>query len=147
MKNRLVLKNLIPDAFKALQHLDDIVQTGINSQYLQLIKIRASQLNGCSYCLNKHITDAVYEGESQQRINVLSSWKASKNWFTLEEQLILLLVEAITHIGNGGVNDELYERSVEVFGEERLAHIMMAAISINAWNRIGRCTRIHPIKY
>lgn len=147
MQKRLQMQNYLPEAYKMMKELDGIIKKGINPLYLEMIKTRSSQLNNCAYCLNMHITDAVKLGEDPQRLHVLSAWREAKNWFTEEEQVILQLTEEITLIGEHGISDEVYDKAVELFGETKLAYIIMAAISINAWNRIGVGLHLHPIKY
>lgn len=147
MEKRLALQKYLPDAYKLLKELDEIVKKGMEPVTLELIKIRASQLNGCAYCLNKHTTDAIALGEDPQRLNVLSAWREAKKWFTAEEQLIFLITEEVTRIGEHGISDEVYEKALELLGEEKLAHVILAAININAWNRIGVGVSLHPVKY
>lgn len=147
MKKRLALQKYLPQAYQLMKEMDDLIKEGIDPLHLEIIKIRSSQLNGCAYCLNKHITDAIQLGEDPQRIHVLSAWHEAKNWFTDEEQIILQLTEEITRIGAHGISDDVYDRAVETFGEEKTAHLILAAISINSWNRIGVGLNMHPISY
>jgi AhpD family alkylhydroperoxidase len=147
MKKRLALQTFLPDAYKLMKEMDGMIKDGINPLYLEMIKTRASQINGCAYCLNMHITDAVKLGEDPQRMHVLSAWREAKHWFTEEEQIILQLTEEITLIGQHGISEAVYDRAEEIFGEEKLAHIILAAISINSWNRVGVGLHLHPVKY
>jgi len=147
MKKRLALQNYLPEAYKLMKEMDDLVAKGIDPLHFELIKIRGSQLNGCAYCLNKHITDAINLGENPNRIYVLNAWHEAKEWFTEEEQIILQLTEEITLIGQHGISEAVYDRAVEVFGEEQLSHLILAAISINSWNRVGVGLHFHPVKY
>lgn len=78
---------------------------------------------------------------------VLSAWHEAKNWFTDEEQIILQLTEEITKIGEHGITDDVYDRAIEIFGEEKTGHLILAAISINSWNRIGVGLSMHPVQY
>ncbi|WP_418123813.1 carboxymuconolactone decarboxylase family protein [Chryseobacterium sp. PTM-20240506] len=77
----------------------------------------------------------------------MSAWHEAKNWFTTEEQIILQLTEEITLIGSHGISDSVYDKAVETFGEEKTAHLILAAISINSWNRIGVGLQMHPVQY
>lgn len=145
MANRLNLSKLIPDAYQKMIQLDQYVsESGINQLQLELVKIRASQINGCAFCMNMHIKDALKHGEDPKRIYVLSAWREAKNWFSPEDQLILALTEEITLIADGGLSDETYSKAVETFGEETTAKLIMAVININSWNRIGVSLHLHP---
>ena len=145
MANRLNLQQLIPGAYQQLIELDKYVAaSGIDKIQQELIKIRASQINGCAFCLNMHIKDALKNGEDAKRIYVLSAWREAKKWLTAEDQLILMLTEEITLIANGGLTDETYNKVVAAFGEEKTAKLIIAVININSWNRIGVSLHMHP---
>jgi len=145
MGNRLNLQKLIPEAYQKLIHIDQYVSTsGINELQQELVKIRASQINGCAFCINMHIKDALKHGEDPKRIYVLSAWREAKKWFSEEDQLILMLTEEITLIANGGLSDTTYNKAVEIFGEETTAKLIIAIININAWNRLGVSLNLHP---
>ena len=147
MKTRLAMHNLVPDAYKLMREFDVIVKSAdINPLHLEIIKIRVSQLNGCAYCLDKHTGDAIKLGENPRRLYVLSAWREAKDWFTEEEQIIIRLTEEITQIGQHGISDGVYDRAVTLFGEKKLAHLILAAISINSWTRIGVGLNLHPSK-
>ena len=147
MKKRLLFHDYLPEAYKLMKEIDAVAKVGIEPLYIEMIKIRTSQLNGCAYCLNMHITDAIKLGEDPQRLNVLSAWREALNWFTEEEQVILQLTEEVTLIGQHGISDKVYDRAVELFGEEKLARLILAAISINSWTRVGVSQHLHPVKY
>lgn len=144
MANRLNLQKLIPEAYQKLIQLDQYVSTsGINELQQELVKIRASQINGCAFCMNMHIKDALKHGDPK-RIYVLSEWREAKKWFSEEDQLLLMLTEEVTLIANGGLSDETYNKVVDAFGEETTAKLIIAVININAWNRIGVSLNMHP---
>ena len=127
-----------PAAYKAMDALDNYVSnSGIDKIHQELIRIRASQINGCAYCVNYHSGDARKLGETEQRLYLISVWREAKNVFTEEEQLLFAMTEEITLIHQHGLSDELYNKSIEIFGEEKTAQVIMAIITINAWNRIG----------
>ena len=115
-----------------------------NSQLLpllrEMIKIRASQINGCAYCIDMHTQEALKIGENQRRIFALSAWKESP-LFTEEERAVLQLTEEVTLISEDGVSDETYHRVLKIYGENGLAQIIMQVIIINSWNRIAVSTR------
>ncbi|EEM01800.1 Alkylhydroperoxidase AhpD core [Bacillus pseudomycoides] len=111
----------------------------------ELIKIRASQINGCAYCIDIHTKDARKLGETEQRIYALNAWRETP-FFTQEERAVLALTEAITLVAETHVPDEVYEEVRNFFEEEQIAEIIMQIVTINAWNRIGVSTRLMPEK-
>ncbi|MGA2165084.1 MAG: carboxymuconolactone decarboxylase family protein [Solirubrobacteraceae bacterium] len=102
----------------------------------ELVKIRASQINGCAYCIELHTRDARKAGESERRIYALSAWHESP-LFSDRERAALALTDAITRIAHAGLPEAVYEQAAEHFGEEELANLILAITAINAWNRIA----------
>ncbi|MEH6305931.1 carboxymuconolactone decarboxylase family protein [Olivibacter sp. CPCC 100613] len=146
MANRLNLKQLIPDSYQILIQLSTFVaNTGIDKLQQELIKIRASQINGCAYCLHMHSKEALKLGEDPKRLYVLSAWREAKNWFSKEDQVILRLTEEITLIAHQGLSDQTYADAIDLFGEEMTAKLIIAVININALNRIGVSLQMHPL--
>ena len=144
METRINIGQTEPEAYKALAELDKyLLTTPLNKHYRELIKIRASQINGCTYCINKHTKDARKLGETEQRIYLLNAWRET-DLFTEEECCILAVTEEITLISNGGVSNETYDKAAQLFDANYLAQIIMTIISINAWSRIGVTTRMKP---
>jgi len=142
MENRININELEPDAYQAMFAL----QTYINSTELdpimkELLKIRASQINGCAYCLQMHTKEARKLGETENRIYALSAWKESP-LFTDIERLILTVTEEITNISNDGLCKETYENAISLLGERSLAQWIMHIVTINAWNRIAISTKM-----
>ena len=136
MSNRVVIKDVEPAGYKAMLSLEKYLsETELDPIHKELIKLRASQINGCAYCLNMHSKDARKLGETEQRIYVLSAWRDT-TLFTEEEQAILALTEEVTLI-QGRVSDKVYNRALELLGEKYLAQVIMAIVAINAWNRIS----------
>lgn len=109
----------------------------------ELIKIRASQLNGCSYCIDMHTKDARKHGETEQRLYLLSVWRET-DLFSEEEQAILAMTEEITLISNRGLTEETYEKAISLFDERKVTEIIMSIVAINAWNRICVSTHMKP---
>lgn len=145
MESRFKMGEVQPDAYKALLELNKYVaRTGIDMLQREMIKIRASQINGCAYCVNSHTRDARKLGETEQRIYLMSVWREAPNVFNEEEQLLLEMTEEITLIHQHGLRDDLYNKSIALFGEEKTAQIIVAIITINAWNRIGVSLSMHP---
>ena len=126
-----------PEGYKALAGLEQYVaNSGINKIHWELMKIRASQINGCAYCLDMHSHDARNHGETEQRIYVLNAWRDT-SFFTEEEKAILALTEEVTQISHGGVSDQTYLQAASVLDEHYLAKVIMAITVINAWNRMA----------
>lgn len=143
MSKRINIYNLEPEAYKALRELERyLAASKLNPLLKELIKIRASQINGCAYCINMHTRDARKLGETEQRIYALSAWWDTP-YFTEEEQAVLALTEEVTRISNR-VSDETYNRAAKVLDEHALAQVIMAIIAINSWNRISITTRLEP---
>ena len=148
MAKRFIMGKVLPDAYKALAGLDSFTRSsGIPPIQRELIKIRASQINGCAYCVDLHTKEARKQGETEQRIFLLSVWREASNIFNDEEQLLLEMTEEITLIHKSGLSDRLYEKAINLWGEERTAQVIMAIININSWNRIGVGTKLHPGTY
>ena len=137
---RIDLFNVDSNAYKALLPLENHIQnSSLEKTHKELIKIRASQINGCAFCLDMHTKDAIKLGETPQRIFLLNAWRET-DLFTEEEKIILGLTEQITLISNGGVSDELYNKAIAAFGENYVVQIILACIAINSWNRIAIST-------
>jgi AhpD family alkylhydroperoxidase len=143
MSTRIKIGKVEPNAYKAMIAFDKYLETTrLTPIQKNLIKIRASQINGCAYCVDKHTKEAREVGESEQRIYALSVWRETP-FFTPEERAILALTEEVTLIG-GRVSDNTYNEAAALFDEGHLAQIIMAVIVINAWNRIGVATGMQP---
>lgn len=133
-----------PKAYQAMGNLDAVVSnSSIDKSLQELIKIRASQINGCAYCIDLHTKDARKIGETEQRIYALSAWKES-NFFTEKEKSVLALTEAVTLINKEQVPDDIYSEVEKHFNEEEIAQLIMSIITINAYNRIAISTRVLP---
>ncbi len=145
MKTRLNMASTQPGAYTAMLGLNKYISaSGIDKLQREMIKIRASQINGCAYCVNSHTRDARKLGETEQRIYLISVWREATNLFSEEEQLLLGMTEEITLIHQHGLSDELYDKAISLFGEEKTAQVIMAIITINAWNRIGVGLNMQP---
>lgn len=143
MSTRIKIGKVIPEAYKAMIAFDSYMEhTQLTPIQRELIKMRASQINGCAYCLDAHSRDARKLGETEQRLYTLSAWRET-SFFTEEEQAILALTEEVTLI-HKQVSDATYNAAVSVLGEVRTAEVIMATIIINAWNRIGVSTHMQP---
>ncbi|WP_208033860.1 carboxymuconolactone decarboxylase family protein [Streptomyces cyanogenus] len=136
-----------PDVYKAMIRLDSVARRGLDPKLYELVKIRASQLNHCAFCLDMHTKDALAAGESVERVVQLSAWQESRHFYTEKELAAIELTEAVTVLTEGFVPDEVYARAAEHFEEAELAQLVAAITVINAWNRFGVTFRMTPGHY
>jgi AhpD family alkylhydroperoxidase len=142
--NRTNILQTQPDALKAMMALENyVLGTEIDPIHKELIKLRSSQINGCAYCLDMHSRDARKLGETEQRIYTLSAWRDTP-FFDEKEQAVLALTEEVTLISRAGVSDETYNKAVGVLGDRYVGQVILAIITINAWNRIAISTHFQP---
>jgi AhpD family alkylhydroperoxidase len=135
MERKLDYGKVLPKGMKAMYELDSYSQNcGLEPALLDLIKLRASQINGCAYCMDMHSKDARTGGESEQRLYSLSSWRETP-YYTDRERAALAFTEAVTLIADKRVPDEIYHQAQQQFNEEELVKLMLAIVTINAWNR------------
>jgi AhpD family alkylhydroperoxidase len=145
---RVKLANLVPDFYKAMIDLDAVSDRGLDPKLAHLVRVRASQINGCAYCTDMHSLDLLQFGEDQQqRITLLPVWREAKKFYTEQEQAALVLTEAITLVSVDHVPDEAYDRAAAVFDEEDLAQLIALIITINMWTRVGVTGRMEPGHY
>ena len=144
---RLDWMKLAPDVFKAMLRLDTAAKKHLDEGLVNLVKIRASQLNHCAFCLDMHSKDALAAGESAERVLQLSAWAESKHFYTAREIAAIELTEAVTVLTDGFVPDEVYAKAAQQFDETELAHLIAAIMTINAFNRFGVSTRMVPGHY
>lgn len=147
MQKRINFNTVQPTAYDAMDALDQFVDgSAVDKPHRELIKIRASQINGCAYCVDAHSHDALKQGESLQRVLLVSAWREAGEIFSEEERLLFQMTEEITLIHAGGLSDAVYEKAIAIFGEEKTAQLIMVITTINAWNRIGVATQLRPAK-
>lgn len=139
---RMNLSLVTPKVFKAVLALDATARDGLDSVLVELVQIRASQLNRCAYCIDYHTGDARRAGESEARIYQLSAWHES-SLYTAAERAALALTEAMTLLSEG-VSDEVYDEAARLFGEKELAQLIALILTVNAWNRLNVTTRKTP---
>lgn len=143
MNKRININTVEPHAYKAMLGLEAyLAQSEISKTIKELIKIRASQINNCAYCLAMHTKDALKYGENAERLFILSAWHEAETHFTEEEIVALKMTEEITQIAQNGLSNESYQRASKVFSEKQIAEIIMAIVTINAWNRIAVSTHL-----
>src|SRR4051812_48778933 len=134
---RIDYATLAPGAVKVLLGVEQYVrQSGLEQSLLHLVKLRASYLNGCAYCIDMHTKDARAEGETEQRIYAVPVWRETP-FFTERERAALAWTEAVTELGRHGVPDDVYETARAHFDEPELVHLTMAIVVINGWNRLA----------
>jgi AhpD family alkylhydroperoxidase len=121
-------------------------ESGLEQSLLELVRLRASQMNCCAYCIDMHTKDARAEGESEQRLYALSAWRET-SFYNPRERTALAWTEAVTAIGEAGVSDELYASAREHFNETELVNLTMAVVAINGWNRLAISFRAVPGSY
>ncbi|MFC5650700.1 carboxymuconolactone decarboxylase family protein [Paenibacillus solisilvae] len=147
MEMRLNYIKVQPEAFQTLLKLEGYVKkSGLDHKLWELIKIRASQINGCAYCLDMHTKDARATGETEQRLYMLSAWREAP-FYTEAERAAIALTEAVTKISDAGVPQELYEQVRKHFDEGQFVDLIMAINAINCWNRIAISTGMVPGEY
>ncbi|GCF10734.1 carboxymuconolactone decarboxylase family protein [Dictyobacter arantiisoli] len=137
MDTRLNYVKAAPGGYRAMSQLERYVKNcGLEASLIELVKMRASQINGCAFCLDMHSKDARAAGESEQRIYLLSAWRETP-FYTERERAALEWTEALTLIAEEHVPDEIYERVKPYFTEEELVNLSLAVVTINAWNRLA----------
>jgi AhpD family alkylhydroperoxidase len=144
-ESRIRLHTASPELYDAMMMLSNAASKDIDSNLAELIKIRASQLNHCVFCLDMHSHDARRRGISEQKLALLAAWEDADALFTERERAALALTEEITELtGRGHVCDEVYSSAAAVFPERELGQVIATAVETNAWNRIGVATRLAP---
>lgn len=141
MESRIDIPKVDPAAYQAMYALEKYLSTSnIDPILSELIKMRASQINGCAFCLNMHSADARKIGETEQRLYLLSAWKET-TLFTEKEKAVIALTEEVTLISNH-VSDATYQKVASFFSETEITSIIMAIVTINAWNRIAITSKV-----
>ena len=136
-----------PEILKAMMCLEEQVQkSGLEKSLLDLVKLRASQINGCAFCIDMHWKDARARGETEQRLYELNAWREAP-FYSGRERAALAWTEAVTLVTEGHVSDEVFETVRKQFSEAELAHLTLAVVSINGWNRLGIAFRAVPGSY
>jgi AhpD family alkylhydroperoxidase len=147
MEPRMDYPRASPGAYRAMLGLETFVrQSGIEHGLLHLVKMRASQINGCAYCIDMHSKDARAGGETEQRLYALDAWRETP-FYTARERAALAWTEALTNVRDGHVPDAVWEEVRAEFSEEELMNLTMAVVAINGWNRIAIAFRSVPGSY
>jgi AhpD family alkylhydroperoxidase len=147
MESRLDYSKYAPGALQAMLAMEKYIATcGLDHKFIHLLKMRASQINGCAYCLDMHSIDARAEGETEQRLYALDAWRETP-FFTDRERAGLAWIEALTLVSVTHVPDDVYEEVKRHFSEKEIVDLTYIASTINAWNRISVATRAMPGQY
>lgn len=142
MEQRTNIQQTKPEAWKSLYSLSTVLgKSGLTPIQKHLISMRTSQINSCAYCINMHTKEALHDGETQQRLFLLSAWKET-SLFSEEEKALLALTEEVTLISQKGVSNKTYETAAKFFSEAVIGDIILATILMNAWNRIAVSTNM-----
>ena len=147
MEMRIDPRKVAPEVFRAMLALETAVKaTGLESNLLDLVKLRVSQINGCAFCIDMHSKDLRAEGESEERLYLLDAWRET-DFYSDRERAALAWAEAVTLISHSHVPDDVYEQARQQFTEDELAKLTLAVVSINGWNRFGIAFRAAPGEY
>ncbi|WP_406041788.1 carboxymuconolactone decarboxylase family protein [Micromonospora sp. NBC_00898] len=141
--SRIDMAAVAPEAYRAVLGLEKYVQTNVDHTVLELVKLRASMLNGCSFCVDMHSRDALAAGESSRRLFAVAAWREAP-FFDERERTALALTDAVTRLGEHGVPDEVWDAAAKVWSEKELADLVVAIATINVWNRIAVTSRTEP---
>ena len=142
--DRLKIYKTSPELYEAMMGLSNASAKDVDAELGELIKIRASQINHCAFCLDMHTRDARKHGVSDQKLDVIAAWQEAGDLFTERERAALALTEAITELNNGHVPDDVYARAAAAFTDRELGQVIAMAVTINAWNRINVTVRLEP---
>jgi AhpD family alkylhydroperoxidase len=147
MNPRINLMKVNPGIIHAMLGLEkQVSKAGLDTKLLDLVRMRASQINGCAYCLDMHSKDARAAGETEQRLYGLNAWRETP-YYSARERAALEWTEALTLVADTHVPDDVYERVREHFSEDELAHLSLAVVAINGWNRLNVASRTVPGDY
>jgi AhpD family alkylhydroperoxidase len=147
MKARIDLMHVNAGVIQAMLGLErQVRRAGLDDKLLDLVRMRASQINGCAFCLDMHSKDARAGGETEQRLYGLSAWRETP-YYSERERAALEWTEAVTLVSEGHITDDVYERVREQFSEDELVHLTLAIVAINGWNRLNIAARTVPGGY
>jgi len=140
---RIDLNEKAPDFYRAMFALDKAASAGLDPVVRELVRVRASQLNGCAYCVDTHSATAREEGVTERKLLAVTVWHETP-FFTARERAALALVEEVTRLGTHGVADDVYDEAARLFDEDELPRLIAMCVTMNAWNRIGVTCRMSP---
>lgn len=140
---RLDAAKVAPEGYQAVLGLEEYASKHVDPTTYELIKLRASILNGCSFCTDMHSRDALKAGESVQRLFGVAAWHEAP-FYTPRERTALALTDEVTRLGPGGVSDEVWDQASAHWSEEEMANLLIAIATINVWNRLAIPARVQP---
>lgn len=143
VRQRVDTAALSPHGYAAVLALERHLRANVDRGLLEIVKLRASILNGCAFCVDMHSTDAVGHGEDPRRLFAVAAWHESP-FFTPAERTALSLTDAVTRLGDGGVPDDVWRAAVDEFGERQVVELLLAIATINVWNRLAVATHLPP---
>jgi AhpD family alkylhydroperoxidase len=147
MEARIDPAKTAPEVYRAMLALESVVKSsGLERNLLDMVKLRASQINGCAYCIDMHSKDLRAEGENEQRLYLLDAWREAP-FYSERERAALAWTEAVTAITVGHVPDEVYDEVRQHFTDDELAKLTLAVVAINGWNRFAIAFRAKPGSY
>jgi AhpD family alkylhydroperoxidase len=141
--SRIDLTTAAPEAYRTALGLETYVRANVDHRVLELVKLRASMLNGCALCVDMHSRDALEAGESTRRLFAVSAWREAP-FFDERERAALALTDAVTRLGDEGVPDDVWDGAARFWSDKELVDLLMAISVINMWNRLGVATRTRP---
>lgn len=140
---RLAIKDVAPGAYAAVLGMEGYSRKHNDPVLYELVKLRASMINGCSFCVDMHSRDALAAGEDSRRLFGVAAWREAP-FYTEKERAALALTDAVTRLGDDGVSDDVWDAAAKHFDEAELANLLMAIATINVWNRLSVATRTQP---
>lgn len=143
MHERMRLEKVAPEAYRKVTELHAYAQATVDPALLDLVKLRASMINGCAYCVDLHSTEATEAGEDPRRLFALAAWRESP-FFSARERAVIALTDAVTRVADAGVPDDVWDEVISHFTEKEAADLLMTIIMINSFNRIAISTRKVP---
>jgi AhpD family alkylhydroperoxidase len=140
--SRLTLNDVAPGAYQAVMGMEIYARKSNDPQLYELVKLRASMVNGCGFCVDMHATDAQKSGESTRRLFAVSAWREATQLFTAKERAAFALSDAVTKLGEHGVPDDVWDEAAQHFDKTELGNLLMAIVTINVWNRLAIATKM-----
>jgi AhpD family alkylhydroperoxidase len=143
MNARININEVSPAAYQAVLGMEKYIRGNVDSDLLHLIKIRASILNGCAFCVDMHSTEALADGAQSRKLFAVAAWRESP-FFDEKERAAFELTDTVTRLGDHGVPDDVWDGAVKHYGVEGVLNLLMAIATINVWNRLAVSTRMQP---
>lgn len=146
MEERISIGQVAPDGMSAVLGVEKYLRRSLDHRLTSLVKLRASMVNGCAYCIDQHSRELLHAGENVQRLFAVAAW-AESPFFTKQERAAFALADSVTKISEQGVPDDVWNDAKAVFSDKELADLILAIATINVWNRVALSTRMQPPPY